>query len=115
MSVKFVLVQRETKKPLVIHLGLAFAETICGSAFYVELRRALDGNRLSWAYVFEWPIFAVYALYVWKKLLSDERREHEASVGSTVEPTSEPGADDALHAYNDYLRRVHGDRSSDGR
>lgn len=33
---------------------------------------ALGGNDLSWAYVFEWPCFAVYAAYVWWKLIHDQ-------------------------------------------
>ena len=26
-----------------------------------QLERALGGNTLSWAYTFEWPLFAIYA------------------------------------------------------
>ncbi len=103
-----MFVRRETKNPLVIHLGLVLAEAICLSAFYVEIRRAIGGNHLSWAYVFEWPIFAAYAIYVWKKLLSDER-----PASPTPSPRHEPAKPvedhDALDAYNEYLRRVHGE------
>ena len=31
------------------------------------------GNGLSWAYTFEWPAFAIYAVYVWWKLIHDQR------------------------------------------
>ena len=96
-----MLVRPETKNPLVIHLGLVLAEAICISAFYVEIRRAIGGNRLSWAYVFEWPIFAAYGVYVWKKLLSDEPRGDDSE------------HDESLAAYNEYLRRVHGDGGDD--
>ncbi len=34
-----------------------------------QLDRALDGNTLSWAYTFEWPLFAGYAIYVWWQLV----------------------------------------------
>jgi hypothetical protein len=34
---------------------------------------AVGGNGLSWAYVFEWPAFAVYAVYMWWKLIHDKR------------------------------------------
>src|SRR5436305_15036663 len=37
-----------------------------------QLRRALDGNSLSWAYTFEWPFFAVLALLFWAKTVRDE-------------------------------------------
>lgn len=32
---------------------------------------ALGGNDLSWVYTFEWPFFAVYAVYVWWKMIHD--------------------------------------------
>ncbi len=33
---------------------------------------ALGGNDLSWVYTVEWPFFAVYAAYIWWKLIHDE-------------------------------------------
>jgi hypothetical protein len=37
-----------------------------------QLDRALGGNTLSWAYTFEWPLFAGYAVYVWWQLIHDQ-------------------------------------------
>ena len=37
-----------------------------------QLGRALGGNTLSWAYTFEWPLFAGYACYMWWQLIHDE-------------------------------------------
>ena len=37
-----------------------------------QLGRALAGNELSWAYTFEWPLFAGYAVYVWWQLIHDQ-------------------------------------------
>ena len=37
-----------------------------------QLDRALGGNTLSWAYTFEWPLFALYAVYVWWQLIHDQ-------------------------------------------
>ena len=37
-----------------------------------QLDRALGGNTLSWAYTFEWPLFALYAIYVWWQLIHDQ-------------------------------------------
>jgi hypothetical protein len=51
------------------HLTLLVGLTLCGLAFWFELGRALRGNTLSWAYVFEWPLLAVFAVYMWWKLL----------------------------------------------
>jgi hypothetical protein len=39
---------------------------------YWQLNRALGGNTLSWAYTFEWPLFAGYAVYVWWQLVHDQ-------------------------------------------
>ena len=41
-----------------------------------QITRALGGNSLSWAYVFEWPIFAGYAVYMWWRFV------HEAAEGT---------------------------------
>jgi hypothetical protein len=37
-----------------------------------QLRRALGGNTLSWAYTFEWPVFAVFGVVFWVKTVRDE-------------------------------------------
>ncbi len=41
-----------------------------------QVHRALAGNQLSWAYVFEWPFFAGYAIYMWWRFV------HEQPLGS---------------------------------
>ncbi|MDA8313395.1 MAG: hypothetical protein M0Z46_22815 [Actinomycetota bacterium] len=33
---------------------------------------ALGGNELSWVYTVEWPFFAVYAVYIWWRLIHDQ-------------------------------------------
>ena len=59
-----------------------------------QLERALGGNTLSWAYTFEWPLFAVYAIYVWWQLIHDQttavtRRMSSARPPRTaIRPTS---------------------------
>jgi hypothetical protein len=37
-----------------------------------QLHRALAGNGLSWAYTFEWPLFAGFAVVFWAKTIRDE-------------------------------------------
>jgi hypothetical protein len=56
-------------------------------------------------YVFEWPVFAGYALYVWRRLLKDERTPFEQDHAAPNE-TNEPD-DPALSAYNSYLNKMH--------
>jgi hypothetical protein len=84
-----------------INLGLVVAEVISVSAFIFELKRALGGNTLSWAYVFEWPLLGGYAVYMWHKLRQDERGEgsHAPVVFDEVDP--------GLDAFNAYLASVH--------
>ena len=37
-----------------------------------QYRRAMGGNGLSWAYTFEWPLFAVFAVVFWARTIRDE-------------------------------------------
>ncbi|HEY4927706.1 MAG TPA: hypothetical protein VIH95_01040 [Acidimicrobiales bacterium] len=72
-----------------MHATLAVGLAACGVAFWFEIRRALGGNGLSWAYVFEWPLFAVFAVYMWWTVLhggSATRRRRPAKRASGVDP-----------------------------
>ncbi len=51
-----------------------------------QLHRAESGNELSWAYTFEWPLFAAFTVYFWIKSLRDELREQPA--GAAAESTA---------------------------
>jgi len=37
-----------------------------------QFHRAMDGNGLSWAYTFEWPLFAVFGVVFWGRTVRDE-------------------------------------------
>jgi hypothetical protein len=37
-----------------------------------QYHRAIGGNGLSWAYTFEWPLFAVFAVVFWGRTIRDE-------------------------------------------
>lgn len=39
-----------------------------------QFRRAMAGNSLSWAYTFEWPVFAIFGAVFWVKTVRDELR-----------------------------------------
>ena len=95
-------VVEKPKNTFRIHLGLVLAEAICIPAFIFETGRALSGNLLSWAYVFEWPLLAGYAVFMWKKMLNEER-------GISTRPAVAPAENDPeLDAWNAYLDSVHG-------
>jgi hypothetical protein len=88
---------------------LFLAELICIPAFVFELSRALGGNTLSWAYVVEWPLLGGYAIYMWRKMLREEK-----GLEARPAPTQEQQDDPELKAWNDYLASVHrSDQSGD--
>jgi hypothetical protein len=41
-----------------------------------QFHRAESGNALSWAYTFEWPIFAIFGVVFWAKTIRDEFKPH---------------------------------------
>jgi hypothetical protein len=83
--------------------------------------RAADGNMLSWAYTFEWPLFAIFVIALWIKEMRQTLRrggEQPTSVAppaparrgpvitrrATATPVAvEDGSDPQLVAYNRYL------------
>src|ERR1035438_2530812 len=96
-----MLVGAKRKETFRIYFGLLLAELICVSAFTFELARALGGNSLSWAYVFEWPILGLYAVYMTRTMLREVRTETEPVV------IEEHEDDPQLKAWNDYLAKIH--------
>ncbi len=115
-----------------LHLTLAAGLTLCIGAFIIEVGRALGGNSLSWAYVFEWPIFAVFAVYMWWNLLHDpdggrSRRRSAEPVGDAATTTDDPAAvgagsapaptvdDPELAAWQAYLRTMEADERRQAR
>jgi hypothetical protein len=93
----------QSKNIFRIHLGLFLAELICIPAFIIEIFRALGGNELSWAYVFEWPALGAYAIYMWRRMIREER--------GLVKPkrvTHTDAVDPRLEEWNAYLASVHG-------
>ncbi len=91
-----------------------------------QVTRALGGNELSWAYVFEWPLFAAYAIYMWWRLLhesspatspplqgrtvpggqDEDRSDAVSTVGAALAHEGQPEEDAALAVYNAYLAKL---------
>ena len=93
-----------------------------------QFHRAMSGNGLSWAYTFEWPLFAGFGIVFWARTIRDEFRDRrglsaagteaataEAASGPAlpegigIRPIERPAddADDAdLASYNAYLARL---------
>jgi DNA-binding transcriptional regulator of glucitol operon len=92
-----------------------------------QLHRAESGNELSWAYTFEWPLFAIFGVYFWAKTLRDELRSQEdggahpaarmtgdaarAQAKAVTDPAAPMAADTAVSgttttADDDYVERL---------
>jgi hypothetical protein len=102
-----------------------------------QLHRALSGNGLSWAYTFEWPLFAGFAVVFWARTIRDEFRIKRGVVtaradadpvglparidgvravqASTAEPADDEDEDEELTAYNAYLARLNAEVKRHGR
>ena len=86
---------------------------------YWQLRRAESGNELSWAYTFEWPIFAVCGVVFWVKSLREELRLHAgAATGDALDATASQtaGAETPAPETGDaYLARLKAEVQGHGR
>jgi hypothetical protein len=100
-----------------------------------QFHRALSGNGLSWAYTFEWPLFAGFAVVFWARTIRDEFRirrgempdpravaAEAASLPPGVVGAVQAGAgspaedeDEELSAYNAYLARLNAEVKDHGR
>src|SRR5215469_16225828 len=122
------------------HLAMVVSVAGMLALGYWQLRRAEAGNALSWAYTFEWPIFAVMAVVFWAKTIRDEFRPPAAAraaspdalpavarpdaggenksegngEGAVAVAGEDPEAEE-LAAYNAYLARLHEQVKGHGR
>jgi hypothetical protein len=100
-----------------------------------QFHRALAGNSLSWAYTFEWPLFAGFAVVFWAKTIRDEFRIRRGEMPDPKAVAAEaedlpvgavrsvqgvgaaPGEDEdeELSAYNAYLARLNAEVKHHGR
>ncbi|HEX4163177.1 MAG TPA: hypothetical protein VHZ05_11800 [Acidimicrobiales bacterium] len=102
-------------RALKLHAVILVVVPACLALCVWQINRALSGNSLSWAYVFEWPLFAAYAIYMWWRFVHEEPEPADAGTSENghVDRATQPQADptDAksaqaeaeLAAYNDYL------------
>jgi hypothetical protein len=115
----------------------AFAVVAFWGMFWLgdwQFRRAMAGNGLSWAYTFEWPIFAIMGAIFWGKTIRDEFRIRRGGAPEAAEPDLPAGAADGLPttagsmaggadepedpelaAYNAYLAKLNAEVKGHGR
>jgi hypothetical protein len=72
-----------TPKAILLHCILAVCLPGFTTLFIWQVDRVREGNGLSWAYVFEWPFFIGYAIYLWWRLVHEQDEP-------TVSPTAAP-------------------------
>jgi DNA-binding transcriptional regulator of glucitol operon len=77
-----------------------------------QLTRAQGGNLQSWAYVIEWPMFAIFVVAMWVRMVRDELRGEKPEPRSIVPGRAAPQVeiddenDEELAAYNRRLARL---------
>ncbi|WP_067482038.1 hypothetical protein [Actinomadura hibisca] len=104
-------------------LGLhAIAVVLCVAFLgfgWWQFDRAQAGNDRSWAYTFEWPIFALFVVVMWVKMIRDELNGEDSAkqAPKVIEEPAEAAVkreiirqqeaeDPDLAAYNRYLARL---------
>lgn len=86
-----------------LHLTLLAGLLLCAVATLVEWRRAHEGHLAAWAYLVEWPVFAVAGGVIWWRLI------HPATATPPRTPTEvvDAEADDPeLAAWRAHQRRM---------
>jgi hypothetical protein len=120
MDKKVWLSRRALKLHVVILIVVPAFLALC----FWQLSRAVGGNTLSWAYVFEWPLFAAYAVYMWWRFVHEAAEDGAPHATAEVDTggqngsaTAAPAApapqtpqeaeqDAELAAYNTYLAEL---------
>jgi hypothetical protein len=107
-------------------LAIALITAFLGFGWW-QLQRAETGNMRSWGYTFEWPMFAIFVVVMWIKMMYDEVHDDgdkDGEIGTAAPPLVASGvtgpsgngqagrlgqdhdADPELAAYNRYLARL---------
>ncbi|MFD0691728.1 hypothetical protein [Actinomadura fibrosa] len=97
-------------------LAIVLCASFLGFGWW-QYDRAQAGNDRSWAYTFEWPIFAIFVIVMWVKMIRDERDGVAPPAPQVIEEPAEAAVtreiirrqeeeDPALAAYNRYLARL---------
>ncbi|HEY5245210.1 MAG TPA: hypothetical protein VIJ60_06040, partial [Acidimicrobiales bacterium] len=73
-----------TPRAIAMHVTLLVVVPTFAGLFWWQVQRVRQGNTLSWAYVFEWPFFAGYAVYMWWRLVHDYAADAVAATATTA-------------------------------
>ena len=72
-----------------------------------QFHRAESGNALSWAYTFEWPVFAAFGIVFWAKTIIDEGKPGQAEPADGEEAESAAGSGSAAEGTTGLPARRH--------
>jgi hypothetical protein len=65
---------------------------VCLLAGRWQYERATAGNMLSWAYTVQWPLFALFVVFLWARAVRDARGEGERAPRPAQPPLRAPAA-----------------------
>ncbi len=83
-----------TPRAIGLHVALVLALPTFAILGDWQYHRAIAGNTLSWAYTFEWPFFACYAIWMWWRIIHDQDLDAE---GLEAQPQPERGPGETKH------------------
>jgi hypothetical protein len=98
-----------SRRAVGLHVLIVVIVPVFAALCVWQVHRALGGNDLSWAYVFEWPFFAGYAIYMWWRFIHEVAPDAAApSPARLVEadPVAERNEAAERAAYNNYLAEL---------
>ncbi len=114
-----------SRRWLARHALLLAAVSVFALLGWWQLSRAQGGNARSIGYAFEWPLFAVFAIYWWARTIHLERHPPDPAAGAQAGADAaesqaqaeadaalrraaiEEEPDDELDTYNNYLAQLH--------
>jgi len=104
-----------------LHIPLVVVLLVCAALTVIEARRATEGVWRAWWYMFEWPVFGLFAIWVWHRYRTEgnvarsmvqrwrDRVEEYEAEAPPPEPAASPIPDDpellAWQEYADDLKR----------
>ncbi len=121
-----------TRRAVGLHATVVVVVPAFVALFWWQVQRVREGNTLSWAYVFEWPFFTGYAIYLWWRLVHDQPGLYDEGAevadrggregpGTPKDPEGPGGRveaieeDEELAAYNRYLAELAAHDAEQGR
>jgi hypothetical protein len=87
-----------------LHAALVVGLGLCTLGFVVELGRGVHGHLLAWAYVVEWPLFAICGTVAWWRLVRESgqpTRPRPLDHGPVI-----PADDPELVRWQAYVERM---------